>query len=584
MRDAHRQRLAAFLAVTLSIAACDDPVEPAAPGSIEIVVVTSGQDIVTDDLQVTVGTALVRPLDAAELNATITGLAPGVYTVTLEGTSVNCQITNTNPRSVTVESNRITVVTFTIACTARVGSVHVTTSTTGSDLDADGYTAVVIDGPSQSVGSNATATISNVSEGQRLITLDGVASNCTVDGADTVAVTVSYGGIADAAFSLTCVGFGTLEVTTTMSGDDLDPNGYSVTASGAISQTVPAAGSEVVTIRLPAGDYTVTLSDIALNCDAAPAAPTVTVPSGGTTAVGVDVSCATATVLAFVSIDPYCYYYYYCDSFYDVYTIKSNGTALTRLTTAYGYDAAPAWSADGTQIAFSSPRTGSAAVYAMSADGSNQRPLSTGLSGTPSWSPDGQRIAFTGFDANFDIYVMDADGANVVRLTTDPGVDADPAWSPAGTQIAFSSTRDGNKEIYVMNADGSGVTRLTNNTVDDFHPAWSPDGARIAFMRGQGGCFTGACLPSFSLDDDLYVMNADGSNSTLLLASDEQIGISYPSWSPDGRWIAFQSVACSYANSGYCYYWTPSIKAVTTDGARVENITSSFGSDPAWRP
>ena len=94
----------------------------------------------------------------------------------------------------------------------------------------------------------------------------------------------------------------------------------------------------------------------------------------------------------------------------------------------------------------------------------------------------GEKIAFaSNRDGNFDIYVMNADGTNPIRLTNNGGFDEDPSFSPDGSKIAFVSDRDsGNAEIYVMNADGSNITRLTNSGVD-FEPSFSPDGSKIAF-------------------------------------------------------------------------------------------------------
>ena len=110
------------------------------------------------------------------------------------------------------------------------------------------------------------------------------------------------------------------------------------------------------------------------------------------------------------------------------------------------------------------------------------------------------RVAFSNDrDGNWDIYVMNADGSGVTRLTEHPLGDWDPAWSPGGQQIAFSSSRDGDSDIYVMNADGSGVTRLTEHPLGDWDPAWSPGGQQIAFSSSRDG------------DSDIYVMNADGS-------------------------------------------------------------------------
>jgi Tol biopolymer transport system component len=106
----------------------------------------------------------------------------------------------------------------------------------------------------------------------------------------------------------------------------------------------------------------------------------------------------------------------------------------------------------------------------------------------PSWSPDGTRIVFQSrIGTNSEIYMMDADGSNQIRLTNDPADDEMPSWSPDGKRIIFSSNRDGNREIYVMNADGSNQIRLTNNPANDWEPSWSPDGKRIAFESSRGG-------------------------------------------------------------------------------------------------
>src|SRR4051794_4582059 len=122
-----------------------------------------------------------------------------------------------------------------------------------------------------------------------------------------------------------------------------------------------------------------------------------------------------------------------------------------------------------------------------SADGSDQEILVTGGGAltsnswddrTPAYSPDGKKIAFVSLqDGNQEIYVMDADGGNQVRRTTNPLPDTDPSWSPDGTKIVYSSLQAGNPDIYVMNADGTGTPqRLTEDAGADTDPAWSPDG------------------------------------------------------------------------------------------------------------
>ncbi|HEX9886526.1 MAG TPA: hypothetical protein VGA70_08565, partial [Longimicrobiales bacterium] len=134
------------------------------------------------------------------------------------------------------------------------------------------------------------------------------------------------------------------------------------------------------------------------------------------------------------------------------------------------------------RIAFHSTRAGGAIdIYVMDADGSNITRITslTSHNTSPAWSPDGTRIAFNSSREGLqdDIYVMEADGSNQTRLTFDSADDFEPSWSPDGTKIAFASERDDSqaREIYVMDADGSNLTRLTNNAADDLSPNWSPD-------------------------------------------------------------------------------------------------------------
>lgn len=143
-----------------------------------------------------------------------------------------------------------------------------------------------------------------------------------------------------------------------------------------------------------------------------------------------------------------------------------------------------------------------------------------------SWSPDGGRITFSsGRDGDKDIYVMNTECSGVLQLTENEYYDSNPAWSPDGGRIAFSSTPDGDtgiyeQNIYVMNADGNDVVQLTDNDgLLDFGASWSPDGHRIAFASGRGGG-----------DMSIYVMNADGSGVVQL--TDNENYDSGPAWSP----------------------------------------------------
>lgn len=139
---------------------------------------------------------------------------------------------------------------------------------------------------------------------------------------------------------------------------------------------------------------------------------------------------------------------------------------------------------------------------------------------------------------NTDIYAMNADGSQLVRLTDHPAFDAQARWSPDGRRIAFTSSRDSvlvqnrwqtKPQVYLMNADGSRQRRLTNMPYGAGTPDWSPDGRRLAFVGPQQG-------PDSPLG--IYVIDADGSNPVLVTGLNGWSDFG-PRWSPDGRRIAF---------------------------------------------
>jgi TolB protein len=174
---------------------------------------------------------------------------------------------------------------------------------------------------------------------------------------------------------------------------------------------------------------------------------------------------------------------------YDIYTMGAGGGALTRITHGPSVDAFPAWSPDGTSIAFDSNRTGHWQIFVWHGYRVRQLTASGSVSGLPAWSPDGSTIAFdsnrTGHD---EIYTEPAAGGAATEWTATSWVtNVQPAWSPDGSTIAFSSNRSGRFQLYLLNVHTHVITRLTNDGANDFQPAWSPDGSTIAYVQAAGG-------------------------------------------------------------------------------------------------
>jgi len=140
----------------------------------------------------------------------------------------------------------------------------------------------------------------------------------------------------------------------------------------------------------------------------------------------------------------------------------------------------------------------------------------------PAWSPDGKRVAYTStVNDNQELFVANADGSDVVRVTNDPALDAHPAWSPDSAWLVFATARYGDLEIARIRPDGTGYERLTHSQGLDDYPCWSPDGKTIAFSSNRTGDF------------DIWLMEADGSQPRN--ATQRPSLENFPCWSPKGE-------------------------------------------------
>ncbi|HEV7902597.1 MAG TPA: hypothetical protein VGO96_02055, partial [Pyrinomonadaceae bacterium] len=316
----------------------------------------------------------------------------------------------------------------------------------------------------------------------------------------------------------------------------------------------------------------------------------------------------------------------------EIYTMEPDGTAQTNITNHPGNDTDPAWSPDGTKIAFSSTRDGGDdEIYVMNADGSNvtQITYNNDIDTEPTWSPDGTKIAFTRMVVQpppppnclskfcpdppsyyinnaviqDDIYVMNADGTNEVRLTEDLGQDNNPAWSPDGSKLVYAHTNydfccnnpmagcacylgANYTLIYVMNADGSGqqnapevLVSTGNAIINDRQPAWSPDNSKIIYVHDL-------YTFSYQLGTDgestraLYTINPDGGEMTIFDETDPTTN-TWPAWSPDALKVVYASGYDAWNGTG-----NDDIFVANAHGARQPvQLTNSSGHDtkPAWQ-
>jgi TolB protein len=247
----------------------------------------------------------------------------------------------------------------------------------------------------------------------------------------------------------------------------------------------------------------------------------------------------------------------------EIYVMKLDGTGLTRLTDYENRDGYPAWSPDGSAIAFYAYEDATTwSIYRMDSAGRNRVRLTYEENvrhASPVWSPDGTTIAFSRMtESSAQIWLVDADGGNPRRLGELGGFA--PQWSPDGKWIAFSTTPVG--EIYVAGVDGSNPRQLTNSEADDMWPAWSPGGDKIAFMSGENN------------HHQIWVMRSDGSEKTRL--THNSFDDWRPIWSPDGGRIAFTSFREDIVG----------VFVMNADGTNERHLTpfTDYAMQVAWRP
>ena len=281
----------------------------------------------------------------------------------------------------------------------------------------------------------------------------------------------------------------------------------------------------------------------------------------------------------------------------DLFVLDPRTGDATRLARLPGNESNGERSPDGTQVVYQSKDAdGRMQIWVL--DGNDAPRQLTRLprgAHDPTWSPDGERIAFdspTGSRA--DIFVMDADGGHIRRLAGTAAADVAPDWSPDGTRIAFHTAFDAGDlaGIWIAALPAGNLTRIASNAAldGDSSPAWSPDGRWIAFIRYENLKGSGGNLETD--DSDIWLMRPYGSAQHRLLLAEGPFTYSMkdfedhelpgftgdghfqgpPTWSPNGRFVAFTTVHCD---------------CITVIGLRTRTIvrrppiTRTFA-DPSW--
>ena len=501
------------------------------------------------------------------------------------------------------------------------GTLQVTTSTSGTDLDADGYIVTVAGSDRGIIPSVGTVSVEALAAGDHVAGLSGVAGNCQVQGDNPRTVAVTAGATATAAFTVVCTAPpanpGSILISTVTTGPNPDIDGYAFIVDAGTGQPIGPNNSTTVGNISP-GDHTVGLSGVAGNCTLGGVNPhPVTVVAGGTADVIFSITCSASTGSIQVSTattgsNP--------DNSYSVSldggtgqpingteTITLDGIAAGTHSVRLSRVAANCTVAEDNpqQVVVSVGQAATAAfnitcaaatqskityvrdngevhdVFTVNPDGTDRRRLTDGFAGlseTPQWSPDRSKIVFEGGPTGGDIFVINADGSGLTNLTRTPsgtGIETGPRWSPDGRLILFAKTTiiPGDNfdqeltDLYTMSADGGAPVPLTTTGTELRAGGydWSVNG-QIVFESERDG-----------LPQGVYVINAGGGNPSRLSAAGV---VSWaPSWSTDGGKIAFLSQPQAGAQ---IQVWT-----MNADGTAQAQRTNQPGDNktaPSWSP
>ena len=353
------------------------------------------------------------------------------------------------------------------------GVIIASVSTTGADLDPDGYTFTVDTFVEHTASLDSTVVWDSIPQGTHGVGISGLAANCSLVNPPPDSVTLTARDTAIVAFHVACVAR-SLAFVSNRSGRyqiytiHSDSSGLAQLGDGQYDDQSPSwssDGAKLVFSRRLTPDTT---AIYIMNADGSGATLV-------TRAAGLEwlpTLSPDGSRIAFQFIG---------NGQISVYGVNPDGSDLTKLADSVGYADRPTWSPDGTHILYSSTRTGVSQLYSMKPDGSDKLlvPTPTAQAMAPMYSPDGARITYVGEDADGTkrIHIMNADGTHDAAITDGSTLVFQPAWSPDGLKLAYvelASDGSNNYDIYIVNANGGGKGRLTSAPAVDVFPVWRP--------------------------------------------------------------------------------------------------------------
>jgi Tol biopolymer transport system component len=482
-------RLAVAGATLTLLMSCGESTGPPAAGAVRVQLAAAGGIAESDRYRVRLDGRFEAALTESD-GALFDPVAAGQHLVTLDEYPTRCQVAQGPARTVLVTAGDTATASFDLSCPNEFGGLLVRLSVSGEDQDPNGYT-VVVDGQGQGSGLFGTVAL-RAAAGSHTVEVNDASPSCPVQGDATQEVVVPAGGSVTVNFEIVCTlspraGRGR-EIVFETNRAGLNPSDsdiiqlYSINSDGtglrllsAIpggTQTAPSWSPDGSRLLFTATSLGFDTQIFLMNADGSGSAPWLDVfgaaawsPDVGLVALSVlseDGDVMDIATVPFDHPDP------------NTMQVLASASSMSR----------PTWSPDGRRLAFVSglriPDEGTfldMEVLDMSTGERETLPL--GLAGldAPKWSPDGQWLLFAGALERFtprDLYLVHPSGTGLTQLTDTPDDEISPTWSPDGTRIAFSTNRDGNYEIYVMQADGTQPVRLTNHPAFDDGPAWRP--------------------------------------------------------------------------------------------------------------